>query len=771
MGPGTSFIGNGTTRWAGGTLAGNNLTVDTALELEPANLVLSGITLTHTDVSGGSRLRATQLNLDSSAVFDNAGTLLVDSSTNTVTVDHDAGFGGEFRNSGLLNIAGINGFQVLATGSHSFTNPGSIDVQSGGALVERPFTNAGTINTATGTSFRGTGASFVNDGTLTGTGTFLAIGPSLTLVNNGTIAPAGAGTGTLNVVGDLVLGTASTIEAQIAGAAPGSFDQLSIDGDLVADGVFDLALAGGFTPGASDSFPVISCTGSCDNGGFATFVQPVGLNPSLLFSAAVVEAANFFGGLTNSWTALTDGLWDTAGNWSLGVVPDATMIAEIDTGLSLEVTIPAGFAPVADALQLGLGDLLTLATGSSLTLDNDAQVAGTLTAGGLLSSSGNLDIAAAGALDSADLATIAVNAVVNAGTVTAGGGLLAAPLTNSGTLNLNGATTVGAALVNTGTMNWNGGNLQVNAAMTNSGTMNINAAGVSAASGGGAMVNNGTINKAGAGAVLLDALNSNAGTIAVSGAGLDIGSGFSNAGLLDVDAAMSISAPDFQNSGTLDLNDTLTVANMTNAVGGTVQGNGTIVTPSNPLTNAGRLSPGNSPGLLTINGDLVMLPTSIVDFELNDITQPGINYDSIFVTGTATLAGTLDVTLAPGFFPAPGTQIPDVVTYTTVVNDFQIINGPVVPAEQQFSGGDVGGVSYTLLAGSIFFPPDPVEVAPTAVAQPVVEAILVLDNNEPAGPEDLLADVADEAQVVLLLGDEGGTEVPLFTNRPPLCAP
>ena len=260
-------------------------------------------------------------------------------------------------------------------------------------------------------------------------------------------------------------------------------------------------------------------------------------------------------------------------------------------------------------------------------------------------------------------------------------------------------------------------------------------------------------------------------TIAVSGAGLDIGSGFSNAGLLDVDAAMSISAPDFQNSGTLDLNDTLIVANMTNAVGGTVQGNGTIVTPSNPLTNAGRLSPGNSPGLLTINGDLVMLPTSIVDFELNDITQPGINYDSIVVTGTATLAGTLDVTLAPGFFPAPGTQIPDVVTYTTVVNDFQIINGPVVPAEQQFSGGDVGGVSYTLLAGSIFFPPDPVEVAPTAVAQPVVEAILVLDNNEPAGPEDLLADVADEAQVVLLLGDEGGTEVPLFTNRPPLCAP
>ncbi|MBT8446117.1 MAG: hypothetical protein KJO38_03145, partial [Gammaproteobacteria bacterium] len=143
----------------------------------------------------------------------------------------------------------------------------------------------------------------------------------------------------------------------------------------------------------------------------------------------------------------------------------------------------------------------------------------------------------------------------------------------------------------------------------------------------------------------------------------------------------------------------------------------------------------------------------------------------IVVSGTATLAGTLNVTLAPGFFPPPGTEIPDVVTYSTVSNDFQFINGPVVPAEQQFSGGDVGGVSYTLLAGSIVFPPEPVTVAPEAVVQPVVEAILVLDTLEPTEQDELLAEVADDSQVVLLLGEDGETEVPLFTNRPPLCAP
>lgn len=62
--------------------------------------------------------------------------------------------------------------------------------------------------------------------------------------------------------------------------------------------------------------------------------------------------------------------------------------------------------------------------------------------------------------------------------------------------------------------------------------------------------------------------------------------------------------------------------------------------------------PGNSPGELTVDGDLTLTDTSITVIEIAG-TTPGIatGYDVINVTGILTLGGTLQIELLDGFIP------------------------------------------------------------------------------------------------------------------------
>jgi hypothetical protein len=65
----------------------------------------------------------------------------------------------------------------------------------------------------------------------------------------------------------------------------------------------------------------------------------------------------------------------------------------------------------------------------------------------------------------------------------------------------------------------------------------------------------------------------------------------------------------------------------------------------------GTLSPGFSPGLLEIDGNLTQLGT--LQIELGG-TLAGIQHDVLSVSGTLTLDGTLELILYGGFEPAPG---------------------------------------------------------------------------------------------------------------------
>ena len=102
----------------------------------------------------------------------------------------------------------------------------------------------------------------------------------------------------------------------------------------------------------------------------------------------------------------------------------------------------------------------------------------------------------------------------------------------------------------------------------------------------------------------------------------------------------------------------------------TLSGNGTI---HGTVVSDGKLSPGNSPGILEFTGDLTLNSESITDIEIGG-TAPGSQYDQIIVAGNADLGGKLAVQLIDGFTPEAG-QIFEVIEFGTATGSFDSFEG------------------------------------------------------------------------------------------------
>ena len=84
--------------------------------------------------------------------------------------------------------------------------------------------------------------------------------------------------------------------------------------------------------------------------------------------------------------------------------------------------------------------------------------------------------------------------------------------------------------------------------------------------------------------------------------------------------------------------------------GGRLMGGGTIL--RNVFVNSGGiLSPGNSPGSITL-GSLTLDSGAQTNIELGGMTR-GSQYDAVLSAGAVNLNGTLAVSLINGFSPAP----------------------------------------------------------------------------------------------------------------------
>ena len=121
---------------------------------------------------------------------------------------------------------------------------------------------------------------------------------------------------------------------------------------------------------------------------------------------------------------------------------------------------------------------------------------------------------------------------------------------------------------------------------------------------------------------------------------------------------------------------------------GVLGGDGTIT--GNVMSAGGTLQPGNSPGTLTINGDLTLDSSSLLEFEL------GGGDDLIVVTGALTLDGVLNVTDLGGF--GQGTY--DLIQYGSLT-DNELSLGLLPDAGYAYSiltGGGVVQLQVTSVA-------------------------------------------------------------------------
>jgi fibronectin-binding autotransporter adhesin len=292
----------------------------------------------------------------------------------------------------------------------------------------------------------------------------------------------------------------------------------------------------------------------------------------------------------------------TAGNNTFLVDGGTSTIDVLNVYRSGTFTVSAGQATVNSALLLsgttggaGAGRL----TGGTLLVQSGSNTA-TFTVGqnaSFVQSGGSATV------DAATITAAGANFALQAGTFTAGGFTASQPVAIDGTLNLNGATASIGALSGAGT---------IGRSAVGSGTVSIGDATNSTFAG--SIANALGLTKAGAGTVTLTGTSSYTGPTAI------------NAGKLLVNGQLGNTA--------VNVN-----------AGGLLGGSGSIL---GAVTIAGgTLSPGNSPGQLSV-ASLVLGAPSTVLMEIAGTTA-GTQYDQISLTSSLTYDGTLALDLSQAF--------------------------------------------------------------------------------------------------------------------------
>src|SRR5262249_23076003 len=121
-----------------------------------------------------------------------------------------------------------------------------------------------------------------------------------------------------------------------------------------------------------------------------------------------------------------------------------------------------------------------------------------------------------------------------------------------------------------------------------------------------------------------------------NGASLNRGSSaFNNAGTFTIGTGSTLTVGTYSQTGGGTIVQGFINGTMVSIQGGTLSGAGTIAAD---VTNAGQVSPGSSPGLLTIDGNYVQTSTGALAMEIGG-TTPETGFDQLVVSGSATLAG------------------------------------------------------------------------------------------------------------------------------------
>ncbi len=167
---------------------------------------------------------------------------------------------------------------------------------------------------------------------------------------------------------------------------------------------------------------------------------------------------------------------------------------------------------------------------------------------------------------------------------------------------------------------------------------------------------------------------------ALDGAGLSLqqrdttGAGIVNEGTVSLDAGCTLiaNAAYTQTAGSTSLNGATLDAPLVDLQGGLLAGSG-IITGS--VRNAAMLEGGfgGAPGSLNIQGDYTQAAEGTLALKIGG-TDPGTGYDYLSIGGTATLDGTLEVSVLDGFFAQPGDTFTP-VNFGRLQGEFATIDG------------------------------------------------------------------------------------------------
>ncbi len=609
----------------------------------------------------------TTLNINGNVNVNDSGYLYTgwNGGINTVSVS------GTMTNSGIIELfAGYNG------------HTGGTDLMTVNSLV-----NNGDIFTAQpGATFSVTSSTIVNNGsiglqagvldftassvTITGTGSItigpgnsaniaIQVGPSdtgtLTLASGGTINGAGnLGNGTLTLVNQglieansYLFGGPLTVQPGSAGMTNTGTLEAAQGGILILDGTYNNA--GG----------IIAALGQ--NG--EPYAATVELSSGVVINGGTLETTTF-----HAYFGTLVGTIQATGAVTLnGVTNKGTGMFDVDAGTTttLEGTNSNSGTINLSASTLSMSGDVTLNGKGTIVLSNSASnlITGatsglTLTTANTIEGSGtisNLGITNTGTI-SADQSTALILLPNSAG------------LNNKGTLSVSSGdlmqigTSSGGALLNYSSHRLTGGTYNVGGTLEfgASGTsITTDAANISLTSSAAEIENFAGVN------LLTDlAAISSTGSFSLSG-----GANFTTASTLTVDGKLTVSngstltvgngGNDNQKAGTTTVDGGLTVtgAGVVNVTGGTILGAGTV-TGNVSVGGSGTaptISVGDNAqaGLLAITGNYTQLSTATMNGFIGGTTL-GTQYSQLQVSGTATLAGTLTVTLASGFTPEVG---------------------------------------------------------------------------------------------------------------------
>jgi hypothetical protein len=242
-------------------------------------------------------------------------------------------------------------------------------------------------------------------------------------------------------------------------------------------------------------------------------------------------------------------------------------------------------------------------------------------------------------------------------------------------------------LVLDGTCNWDNYNITLTggAWITNNGTFNANATTTMTFGETEFFTNNGSfIKKTDGTTTTMNIPFTNDGTVDIVAGSLIFQQGMDNG----EDAVVDLGG------GTLDPGDELIIDSDDSLIGsGTLAAN---------LVNEGTVSPGNSAGIITVQGNYENLNSGLLHIELGGMT-PGTGHDQLVVTGTAYMFyGTLNVTLESGYSPQEGDTFV-IISHTTGTGTFELgtVTFPELPGnlEMEINFSDEG-VTLTVVSTS-----------------------------------------------------------------------